>query len=494
MTLAPIDITCVTLGNRTGASEIPDTAIALLDERGTVAAWTQAGERLVGFCAGSVVGRSAALVVPSFEEAPTMSAFVEQCCARNGWPGATAVRHRDGHVLNVSLRISRLWGQGGAVRWLASVTDIGVPSKDAMDGSAWGSLLARAPIGIVIRDLDLRCSWVNDAMEGYDGISRDQRLGCRVTDAWLGIEAEATEAVMRQVLQSGTTKIHEYRTWLPTSPGEEHPFAASFSCLRGADGQALGMCTISVDVAESRRARERLAVLGEAGTRLGSSLHVMQTGQELADLAVPVFADYVAVDLEQSVLCGEGAPARIGAVGERLPILRRAGLASIRQGVPESPWVRGEAVPMLPETPVTDILRSGRSYLEPVLDTAAGTWIDKDSVRAQKIRETGMHSVMVVPIHVQRVLLGAALFVRTENPMPFQESDLFLAEELVSRAAVSLDNARQYVRANTAALTLQCNLLPRRLRSPNRSRWWCDCGLGCSLVCAWGRGTLALGS
>ena len=75
-----------------------------------------------------------------------------------------------------------------------------------------------------------------------------------------------------------------------------------------------------------------------------------------------------------------------------------------------------------------------------------------------------MHSVMVVPIRARRVLLGVALFVRAKDPVPFQEIDLVLAEELVGRAAASLDKARQYTRKHTAALALQRNLLPHHLR------------------------------
>ncbi|SDN83475.1 Serine phosphatase RsbU, regulator of sigma subunit, partial [Streptomyces wuyuanensis] len=51
-----------------------------------------------------------------------------------------------------------------------------------------------------------------------------------------------------------------------------------------------------------------------------------------------------------------------------------------------------------------------------------------------------------------------------ENPVPFQEIDLLLAEELVGRAAQSLDNARRFAREQTTALALQRSLLPRRLR------------------------------
>ncbi|MEU6090168.1 hypothetical protein ABZ865_25825 [Streptomyces sp. NPDC047085] len=112
----------------------------------------------------------------------------------------------------------------------------------------------------------------------------------------------------------------------------------------------------------------------------------MRTSQELADLAVPLFADYAVVDLEHSVPFGEGPPVHIGPLGERLPVFRRAGLASIRPGVPESPWVRGEPVPVVPGSPVTEILRSWRPHLEPVLDTAPGTWIARDPVRARARR------------------------------------------------------------------------------------------------------------
>ncbi|MFF7467522.1 SpoIIE family protein phosphatase [Streptomyces sp. NPDC008092] len=453
-----------TADSQTEPHPIADSAIAMLDEQGTVLGWTQAAERLVGYPAREAVGRSAALVLPSFEETPTTSAFVERCRARQGWSGTTAIRHRDGRSLTVSLRISMLWGQDSTVRWLVSVTDIRELSQEVTNGSVRESLLTRAPIGIVVRDPQLRCTWVNDTMASHDGVSRDQRLGRRSTDALPGVGSEAFEAVLRRTLRTGVSSVHEFRRRLPSNPRREHVLAASFFCLQDAEGRALGVCAISVDVTESRRAQERLAILSEASTRLGSTRDVMRTSQELADLAVPLFADFAVVDLEHSVPTGEGPPVHIGPVGERLPVFRRAGMASIRQGVPESPWDRGEPVPAPPAAPFTEILRTGRSHLESVLDTSPGTWVDRDPVRARVIHENGMHSLMLVPIRAQRILLGVALFVRTEDPVPFQEDDLLLAEELVSRAALSLDNARMYAREHAAALALQRNLLPQRLR------------------------------
>ncbi|MFD0502253.1 hypothetical protein ACFQ0G_03315 [Streptomyces chiangmaiensis] len=103
-----------------------------------------------------------------------------------------------------------------------------------------------------------------------------------------------------------------------------------------------------VDVTGSQQVRERLAILSEAGTRIGSSLDIMQTGQELADLAVPLLADYATVDLVESIPMGEEPLAHIDSNGGRTPVFRRAGVASI-PGAPESPWARTEKV-FLPRT------------------------------------------------------------------------------------------------------------------------------------------------
>ncbi|MFF3946797.1 SpoIIE family protein phosphatase [Streptomyces sp. NPDC001902] len=452
------------LGNQPSRLDIPDAAIAMLDEQGAVAAWTQAAERLVGYAASDVVGRSAALVLPLFGEGQTTPDFVKHCQARNGWSGTTAVRHRDGRVIEVCLRITMVRGRAGAAQWLVSVTETGTWTGKAMSGLLRGSLLARTPIGVAVRDPQLHCAFVNDVIAEHDGIPCDERLGRRLTEVLPGPKAEALEELTRQILHSRSTKLHEYRTWLTIRRGGEHPFAASFHCLQGADGEPLGVCVISADVAESRQVHERLAVVGEAGARLGGSLDVMEASQELADLAVPLLADVVAVDLEQSTLSGEGWPIRVGSVGERRPTLRRTGLASIHEGAPESPWARGRSVAVPPASPLGSVLSTGRSHLEPILDSAPGVWIDQVPTLRERIRTNGMHSLMVVPIRARRALLGTVLFVRSQDPTPFQEADLLLAEEVVSRAAQALDNARRFAREQTAALTLQRNLLPHRLR------------------------------
>ncbi|TJZ93678.1 PAS domain S-box protein [Actinacidiphila oryziradicis] len=444
-----------------GASDLVGAPIAMIDAEGTVVGWSQAGQRLVGYSPAEVVSRPAGVMLASAEDWAEASAFAERCRARGGWSGLAAVRHRDGRRLEVSLRVSPLSGQDGSAHWLVSVTDLAAVASLAVNGLRPSSLLTRAPVGITVRDLELRCTWLNDLAERRDDILPEVRLGRRLTEVVAGFEAEALEAAMRQVLESGTPVFDlEYPAW---NARRKHAFTVSYFRLEDAEGHALAVCGMCVNVTDRERARERLAILSEASTRIGSTLDVMRTGQELADLAVPLLADFVAVDLAESVPLGEEPLARLGPMGEHIPAFRRAGLASIRPGAPDAFCARGEAVFVPPTSPYTRVLSTGKSYLEPVLDTSPGTWFDQDPARAQKISGYGMHSAMVVPIHARGTVLGIAVFARTEDPVPFEEDDLLLAEELVSRAALCLDNANRYTRERAAALALQRNLLPQRL-------------------------------
>jgi serine phosphatase RsbU (regulator of sigma subunit) len=68
---------------------------------------------------------------------------------------------------------------------------------------------------------------------------------------------------------------------------------------------------------------------------------------------------------------------------------------------------------------------------------------------------------MAVPIRSRGAVLGVASFVRHQRSGAFEGDDLVLAEEIVARAAVCIDNARRYTREHATALALQHSLLPR---------------------------------
>lgn len=200
-------------------------------------------------------------------------------------------------------------------------------------------------------------------------------------------------------------------------------------------------------------ARERLKLLYDAGLEVGTTLDVLRTAEELARVAVPRFADFATVDLADAVLHGEEpAPTATG--------MRRAAVCGIRDDHPL--YEKGRLIDFLPATPQARGYGSGHSELVADLSTATG-WRVQDRERAKEIIDYGIHSLIAAPIQARGVELGMANFWRTKQHEPFDEEELSLAEELVARAAVSIDNARRYTREHALAVTLQRSLLPRAL-------------------------------
>ncbi|MGW5848920.1 SpoIIE family protein phosphatase [Streptomyces sp. NPDC055254] len=199
-------------------------------------------------------------------------------------------------------------------------------------------------------------------------------------------------------------------------------------------------------------ARRRLKLLYDAGGEVGTSLDVVRTAEELAAVAVPRFADYVTVDLAEQVLDGdEPGP---GAD------MRRTAVSGITSDHPLYP--RGRLIDFLPSTPQARGYGTGRAELVPDLSDDPG-WHAQDPPRARAIVEYGIHSLIAAPLTARGVVLGVVNFWRSQKPEPFDEDELSLAEELVARAAVSMDNARRYTREHALAETLQRSLLPRAL-------------------------------
>ncbi|MFJ4277035.1 SpoIIE family protein phosphatase [Streptomyces massasporeus] len=204
-------------------------------------------------------------------------------------------------------------------------------------------------------------------------------------------------------------------------------------------------------------ARERLGLLYDAGLHIGTTLDVLRTADELARVPIPRFADFVTVDLADTVLHGdEPAPTATD--------MRRAAVYGIRDDHPLSE--QGRLFDYVPSTPQARGYGSGHTQLVSDLPTATG-WRLQDPERAQAIIDYGIHSLITAPIQARGVVLGMASFWRGRQHEPFNEEDLSLAEELVARAAISIDNARRYTREHALAVTLQQSLLPQAVPEQN---------------------------
>nr|WP_244502634.1 SpoIIE family protein phosphatase [Streptomyces oceani] len=214
----------------------------------------------------------------------------------------------------------------------------------------------------------------------------------------------------------------------------------------------------AVALAERLSTRSRLAWLNDASTRIGTTLDLERTARELAEFAVPRLADGAAVDLLEAVLHGEEG-ARTGGTGP--PRTRAIAVHSISALADLEPDPIGELA-VHPGALSTDrVLGSHESVLLSRMSGDDFRRVAPTPRRAAKLRDKGVHSYMAVPLMARGVLLGSADFVRSGNRPSFTRTDLALAEQLASKAAVFIDNARLYGREREHVVSLQRSLLPR---------------------------------
>ncbi|MEU1403233.1 SpoIIE family protein phosphatase [Streptomyces sp. NPDC005728] len=439
-------------------------AAAVISADGIVVGWTRGAEALLGRSAPEVMGRPAARLLAVPGDPARAAGIAERCRAGMGWNGLVPVRHRDGRRLEIDLRVSASFGIGDRECFLLSARE--QRPQWAVGRSVLDGFLARSPVGMAVMDPELRYVWLNDTLERFGGVPRDQRLGRRLSELLPGLQAETLEGLMRKVLATGDPVTdYEYVGWSWSDPHRRHAYSTSFFPLVDAGGSVTALGYMVQDVTERWHARHLLSLVNEAGTSIGRTLDVLRTAQELADFSVPRFADFVVVDLLEAVLSTEGHGAWLTDAGPApaRPAMRRAGLQSAREGCPEAVARVGDEVDFLPPPGDVNLLMSGEPIHIPLLDPSDAAWATEQPVRAARIREFGLHSLISVPMRARNTALGLTTFARSLNPVPFGPDDVLLAQELVARAAVCVDNARRYTREHTAAVTLQRSLLPQAL-------------------------------
>ena len=218
--------------------------------------------------------------------------------------------------------------------------------------------------------------------------------------------------------------------------------------------------SVGFDMTEHRLARKRLALINEASKRIGSTLDMTRTAEELVEVAVPQFADAVMIDIQDSVLRGDEPACR--PVPGTIP-LRRMAYGSVLHGAPEIVIKRGQVASYPAGSPPAEALASARSVIrcsQRPRCRPLGAGMTRSARR--KLVQHGFHSIMAVPLRARGATFGVAMFVRHQRPEHFEQDDLALAEEIVARAAVCIDNGRRYAREHATALALQRSLLQRR--------------------------------
>jgi GAF domain-containing protein len=327
--------------------------------------------------------------------------------------------------------------------------------------------LDQSPLGLVVLDTELRIIWANEAAARIgDGQPATGWPGRRLGDVLLGLDVNAIEQSLRRVLSTGKPMLDLEVSGSATGDlsGERFWSCVQF-LIEGPDGEVAGLAHVMRDVTERAQNEHRLAIADEASTRVGTTLDITQTAEELLDVAVPHLADVGAVDLLSTVIEGNRLPEQVYGgkvhrqrVAVRWPPDRPAPPAYLRDTWAGTDPAKVYHQSLVAGSPIY-LPTFGAMTAEQIGELDSGEGLN----RMVAARAAGAHSLIVVPLIARGAIMGIVVLYRLEGSRPFTPADLALARDLISRAAVSIDNARHYTRERATALALQRSLLPRRI-------------------------------
>ncbi|MGA5320189.1 SpoIIE family protein phosphatase [Streptomyces seoulensis] len=330
------------------------------------------------------------------------------------------------------------------------VVDVRTLRSIETDLAASQAIFGQSPFGFLLIDTDLRVRRANTRFASIFGGTPDDHRGKSVHDYLPRAEADRVSATMRRVLESGDSITDMHVTGFVPDSDERRHWSINLYRVHSGSGRPIGVAWLGTDITarreaarEAASARRNLALLNEAGARIGNSLDLETTARELLDVVVPGFCDLATVDLYQALLTGDEAPPKLA---DGSAELRRVAFASAVSDAPfggSGERVELGAVHRFPfNSPCADALRTARPQRVPA-------------------EEGGLvQSTLAVPMVAHDTVVGIVQFARTKGSEPFGDRDRDLAVELAARAAVCIDNARLYRREHERALILQRSLLP----------------------------------
>lgn len=217
------------------------------------------------------------------------------------------------------------------------------------------------------------------------------------------------------------------------------------------------MCAHALDRIQAQDAtadqQAKLTFLADASAQLASDLDYEGTLTAVVEAAVPWFADWCAVSLEDD---------------------GRLRTIAVAHAQPEQAQLVEELQTRYPARPDAErggylVLRTGASDLVPEVSDELLAAAAQDEEHLRLLRRLSFRSALVCPLKVRDRVLGVITWVAGEHGRRFGPADLAFGEDLARRAAVAIDNAQLHSELRDVALRLQHAVLPERL--PDLPGW-----------------------
>lgn len=429
------------------ASGVPpaplDSAVAaVIDGTGALAGWTREAAELLGYADADVIGRPArALVAPRPARGGRAS----------GAPGGhvLALRRVDGACVDVWVRLLPMSGStvlawGLPVDALTAWGDDTSMPRTVLEQDAW-------QVALVDRDLRLR-RW-------SPAVGRAGRFSAGGRDLLCDMpmmDGSGTGAdLLRQVMETGLPVVGAAGVLRAPRPDQSDlVYSLTAAPLYDLRGDVSGAFTSLVDVTERYESGRRLNLVYRA-SRAGDELDIRRTAEGLVDTLVPALGDLAAVEISEAALQGAEPPLRVhGLRGD----FRRIAAKHAHGAWPSDLVQVDEILPAVPDQPGFRELERGTVLVSNDLKNYLGFL--GDVPQAARMVPRDLHASIGAALVAQGRVLGYVQVFRTRRPYAFTGHDAKLVKEIITRAALGIDNARRYTREHRVAETLQRSLLP----------------------------------
>ncbi|MBD2541886.1 PAS domain S-box protein [Coleofasciculus sp. FACHB-SPT36] len=292
------------------------------------------------------------------------------------------------------------------------------------------TIFETSPIGLALLDEKQRFIAINEALAEINGLTREQHLGYSIPDLFGQFDPQLVE-VFHQIYTTGNPFISPNFAVKVPGRGDRRPgyYNVYYLPTVNSNGQVEGVLVYVVDVTERVRLELAQRFLSEASAVLASSLDYQTTLERVAQLTVPELADWCTVHMIEE----NGAIAQIA-------------VAHIDPAKLEWAYQIRDKYPINPDDPrgAAYTLRTGQPDLVPDIPDEVLVQAARDSEHLEILRQVGFKSVMTVPLRTQARILGVISFISAESERQYTPADLQLAEELARRASLAIDNAQLY--------------------------------------------------
>ena len=313
-------------------------------------------------------------------------------------------------------------------------SDLTSPTSDVTEVAEplFATLCELAADAIVIVDDDFRIVHFNHGASRIFGYRPEEAIGTPLS-ALVPLRARAQhEHYMRRFAESEeATREMGARGQISgvRKNGDEFPAEASISKLVR-NGRTLYTAWLR-DVSVHRRAEQAQEFLASVGEALATSLDYQETLAHVSRLAVPLLGDTCILDI---YIDGGAREVTVADVDPAVEDLTRV--------------MRRHYPPLFESHPLSEVRTTGRPLLLSDLDEAAIARMTVNEEHRHMVERLRWRSATFVPLFARQHALGVLTCVSRTRQL--DGDDLALAVELARRAALAIDNALLYARAQQA--------------------------------------------